>query len=335
MNESPVKYAVYAKRDGDGNRMSSFGWTGRLTFPQECASVLSGVKCQWKSGGRERYPAVVIVRDFGLAGALIFRCLDDGYDNENRPHTLKEECILLPSVFYRQNAKQIQNGQFEISKDADGNYKLRTNDCDELEQPSVIRRGEYSIYGIYGNIIIDIVNDAGRPEDHLKFSSDTKCTETRKGDSAMKKVLGAIVLAALIGNGLQLYFASKVQKENEVLKNCNAELQKKIGQAEREKRLLESNKDKLSAELANKKGEIEKLGEELRREKSEHKRLKENVGLSSDEKDKKLCELGEEKAKLEKAVRDMVKIGNDAISDGVMSWAKVKALLPVKNKNGE
>ena len=335
MNESPVKYAVYAKRDGDGNRMSSFGWTGRLTFPQECASVLSGIKCQWKSGGRERYPAVVIVRDFGLAGTLIVRCLDDGYDNENRPHTLKEECILLPSVFYRQNAKQIQNGQFEISKDADGNYKLRTNDCDELGQPSVIRRGEYSIYGIYGNIIIDIVNDAGRTEDHLKFSSDTKCTETRKGDSPMKKFLVAIVLVAVIGNGLQFYLASKVRKGNEDLRGRNAELKKKIDKAEQEKRLLESDKDKLESELASKNDEIKKLDGELRQIEKENKSLKENAKLSSDEKDKKLCKLEHVNAKLEKAVREMVKIGNDAIPDGVMPWAKVKALLPVKNKDGE
>ena len=316
MSESPVKYAVYAKRDDDGNRTSSFEWTGRRTFPQECAFVLLGVKCQWKSGGYGSYPSVVIVRDFGLTGTLIVRCLDDGYDNENRPHTLKEECILLPSVFYRQNAKQIQNGQFEISKDADGNYKLRTNDCDELGQPSVIRRGEYSIYGIYGNIIIDIVNDAGRPEDHLKFSSDTKCAETRKGDTAMKKVLGAIVLAALIGNGLQLYFASKVQKENEVLKNDNAELQEKFGSADREKQSLEATKSTLSAELNNKVAEIEKLEEKLRQGKREYESLKQNAMMSSDDKDKKLCELEQTNKKLEDALRKIVEIGKEAIPGG-------------------
>lgn len=316
MNEIPIKYAVYAKRDGDGNRTTSFGWTGRRTIPQECASVLSGVKCQWKSCGHGRYPSVVIVREFGSAGVLIVRCLDDGYDNDNRPHTLKEECILLPSDFYRQNARQIQNGRFEVSKDADGNYKLLTNDCGEFGQPSVFRRGEYSIYGIYGNIIIDIANGAEKPEDHLKPTSGTKRKEAQKGNPVMKKFLGAIVLVAVIGNGLQWYYVSNLQKECEVLKGRNAELQKKIDMADRKNRLIESEKDKLKSDLDSKNDEIKKLGGELRQIENVNKSLEENARLSSDEKDKKLCELEQANAKLEKAVREMVKIGKNAIPDG-------------------
>ena len=96
MSEVAVNYAVYAKRGGDGGRTSSFRWTGRQTFPPELVRILDDVKFQWRIGAQEEYPPVVIVRDLGHVGALVVRCVDDGYDNENRPHTLKEECFLLP-----------------------------------------------------------------------------------------------------------------------------------------------------------------------------------------------------------------------------------------------